>query len=156
MLTTLLAPPALCVKSGIDWFGRSYGRPSKDIVFRNITVGTGHGISVGSEMSGGVQNVTFEDIVMSETKAGPRIKSQRGRGGVIDGIVYRNIVASNVHTMVEFTLNYHSGLAPTNATATPVLRNVLLENSECGIGIVHVTTRPASPKPHMHSHLHRR
>ena len=32
--------------------------------------------------------------------------------------------------MISITLNYHSGLDPTNETATPKLRNVLLENLE--------------------------
>ena len=50
----------LCVKSGIDFFGQRYNRPSRDIVFRNITTGGGYGITIGSEVSGGVENVTFE------------------------------------------------------------------------------------------------
>ena len=44
---------ALCVKSGRDYEGRRYAHPSRDIVFRNIHVGTGHGITIGSESSGG-------------------------------------------------------------------------------------------------------
>ena len=59
---------------------------------------------------------------------GPRIKSERGRGGLVDGIVYRHIVARDVETAFSLTLNYASGIPPTNATATPRLRNVLLEN----------------------------
>jgi polygalacturonase len=50
----------LCVKSGIDFFGQRYNRPSRDIIFRNITTGGGYGITIGSEVSGGVENVTFE------------------------------------------------------------------------------------------------
>lgn len=79
---------ALCVKSGIDYFGRSYGRPAKDIVFRNNVIGTGHGITIGSEMSGGVQNVTFENIRMDHTGTGIRMKSMRGRGGEVKDVTY--------------------------------------------------------------------
>lgn len=50
----------LCVKSGLDFFGQRYNRPSRDIIFRNITTGGGYGITIGSEISGGVENVTFE------------------------------------------------------------------------------------------------
>ena len=71
---------ALCVKSGIDFFGRQYARPAKDIMFRRNTIGTGHGITIGSEMSGGVRNVTFEDVT-STGESGIRISSQPGRGG---------------------------------------------------------------------------
>ena len=119
---------ALCVKSGRDYDGRLYAHPSRDIVFRNIRVGTGHGITIGSESSGGVHNVTFENIEMTGTSSGPRIKSQRGRGGVVDGITYRNVTARNLGDMVQLTLNYHTGLSPTNKTATPVMRNVLIED----------------------------
>ena len=113
---------ALCVKSGIDFNGRHYAHPSRDIVFRNNRIGSGHGITIGSETSGSVFNVTFENIDMTGTINGPRIKSERGRGGVVDGITFRNIMAHDVRTMVSVTLNYHAGLAPTNKTATPVLR----------------------------------
>eukprot|EP00051_Salpingoeca_urceolata_P020689 m.313611 g.313611 ORF g.313611 m.313611 type:complete len:427 (-) comp19664_c0_seq11:3147-4427(-) len=119
---------ALCVKSGIDWFGRLYNRPSRDVVFRRIVVGHGHGLSIGSEMSGSIYNITFEDIVMKDTEIGPRLKSQRGRGGVVDGIVFRNITASNLNQMIQLTLYYHKGLDPTNATATPRFQNILLED----------------------------
>eukprot|EP01052_Picozoa_sp_SAG31_P016949 SAG31_NODE_1142_length_9696_cov_3.874232_3_plen_92_part_00 len=53
---------ALCVKSGYNWFGRQYGRPAKDILFRNNVIGTGHGITIGSEMSGGVENVRLQRL----------------------------------------------------------------------------------------------
>ena len=121
---------ALCVKSGIDYFGRKYGRPSKNIIFRNISVGNGHGISIGSESSGGVYNITFEDIRMSGTNRGPRIKSERGRGGTVSDITYRNISAKNLEAMISLTLNYASGLKPTNESATPRLKNILIENCQ--------------------------
>ena len=97
------------------------------MLFRNITVGTGHGVSIGSETSGGVRNITFTDITMSGTQRGPRMKSMRGRGGVVEDIVFRNMFAANVQQMVSLTLNYHTE-PPTNASATPVFRNILLQN----------------------------
>ena len=36
---------ALCVKSGVGYFGRAYGRPAKDILFRRNTIGAGNGIT---------------------------------------------------------------------------------------------------------------
>lgn len=117
----------LCVKSGIDFLGRTFGRRSENITFRNIVAGTGHGITVGSETSAGVRNVSFINITMQGTGAGPRIKSQRGRGGVVEDITYRNVSMHNVDTAFQVTLNYHAGLPPMNASATPVLRNVLFD-----------------------------
>ena len=124
---------AVCIKSGIDWFGRSYAHPSRDILIRNITVTAGHGISVGSETSGSIFNVTFENLRLSgdlhsgNLHNGPRVKSMRGRGGVIDGLVFRNMSVKGAQSGFSLTLNY--GSAPrTNASATPRLTNVLLEN----------------------------
>ena len=47
---------------------------------------------------------------------------------MIDGITYRNVTAHNVDEMISVNLNYHTGLKPTNKTATPVMKNVLIEN----------------------------
>ena len=65
---------------------------------------------------------------MKNTLRGPRIKSERGRGGTVENIIYRNITANNVQEMISFTLNYASGLKPTNESATPKLRNIWVDD----------------------------
>ena len=90
----------LCVKSGIDWFGQQYNRPSRDIIFRNITTGNGYGLTIGSEVSGGVDNVTFEDITVMHQTAGIHIKAPAGRGAYVRDIVYRNIHLVNVRQCI--------------------------------------------------------
>lgn len=123
---------ALCVKSGIDYFGRAYGRASKDIVFRNNVIGTGHGITIGSEMSGGIRNVTFENITMAHTGTGIRMKSMRGRGGEVSDITYRNINMLEIDGQcVQMTLNYGKA-DPTNTSATPVFDGIVIEDVYCG------------------------
>jgi polygalacturonase len=125
---------ALCVKSGIDYFGRRYGRPSKNILFRNNVIGTGHGITIGSETSGGVENVTFDNITMDHTGTGIRMKSMRGRGGEVNNITYRNINMKEIDgECIQMTLNYKKA-APTNKTATPIFDNILIENVVCEKG----------------------
>ena len=126
---------ALCVKSGIDWFGRQFARPAKNIMFRRNVIGRGHGITIGSEMSGGVSNVTFEDITMDQTGTGVRMKSERGRGNVVEDVTYRRIDMKDIDGQcVQVTLNYAKGIKPTNKTATPVFRNILLEDVRCDKG----------------------
>eukprot|EP00936_MAST-01D_sp_MAST-1D-sp1_P000926 g926.t1 len=123
---------ALCVKSGIDYFGRRAALPARDIVFRRNMIGTGHGITIGSETSGSVFNVTFEDITMDNTGTGIRMKSQRGRGGIVQGVTYRNIDMKSIGGQcVQITLNYHAGLEPTNATATPQFKDITLQDVHC-------------------------
>jgi polygalacturonase len=118
---------AIAVKSGYNWFGRVFGRPSRNITFRNMRVGTGHGISVGSEMSAGVYDVLLENLVLNGTGTGPRIKSERGRGGLVANITYRNITLIDVGAAWQVTEYYINPPPPTNASATPTFRNITLE-----------------------------
>lgn len=87
---------AVAIKSGEDEEGRARSIPSRDITVQHLTVHGGHAISVGSEMSGGVYNVMFTDITFDGRNNGfgvgsARIKTQRGRGGVVDGVTFQNI-----------------------------------------------------------------
>ena len=119
---------AIAIKSGIDYFGRLFDEPSRDIIYRNNIIEQGHGLSIGSETSGSIYNVTFENLSMKGTKRGPRIKSCRGRGGHINNIVFRNITGQELETSISFDFNYDKSKAPTNESATPHLSDILLEN----------------------------
>lgn len=126
---------AIAIKSGRNWYGRTFGRPSSNITVRDSTFGTGHGLSIGSEMSGGVYNVLFDNVTSgfgadgAALATGARIKSERGRGGLVANVTFRNVSLRNIDGQaVQFTMNYDPGLPQTNATATPTLRNVTLEN----------------------------
>ena len=80
---------AIAFKSGLNWAGRTFGRPTRNVTFRNMRIGTGHGVAIGSEMSANVTDVLFENFVCEGTSIGPRIKTQRGRGGVVRNIMFR-------------------------------------------------------------------
>ena len=76
--------------------------------------------------------VTYEDILLNGTYIGIRMKSQRGRGGVVSDILYRNIKMLNIATdCIRLNLNYHPDLNRTNASATPIFRDIRLENIDC-------------------------
>lgn len=81
------------MKSGWDQYGIAYGRPSRDITIRRVTGSSSFaGIAVGSETSGGVENVLAEHITLFNMGVGIHLKTNIGRGGVI-----RNITVSNVY-----------------------------------------------------------
>eukprot|EP01043_Picozoa_sp_COSAG02_P012034 COSAG02_NODE_456_length_21968_cov_13.528145_4_plen_423_part_00 len=124
---------AIAMKSGIDYWGRLYNRSTRDVIVRNVTIAAGYGLAIGSETSGGVINVTFEDITVLHETAGIHIKTQRGRGGVIDGITYRNIQLVNVRQCILIGVGT-GGLPLTNASATPIVRNIVFENVHCSVG----------------------
>lgn len=118
---------AIAIKSGLNWFGREFGRPAQNLTFRNLRIGTGHGISIGSEMSANVTDVLFENISLDGTSTGPRIKSERGRGGLVANVLYRNVSMVNVSSVFQITEYYINPPPPTNASATPHFRNITLE-----------------------------
>jgi len=95
------------LKSGRDEPGRRLGRPDEDITITNCVMDRGHGgVTIGSEMSGGVRNVTVSNCVFRGTDIGIRIKTQRGRGGVVEGVAVNNIVMQDVPVPFVVTMFY--------------------------------------------------
>eukprot|EP01084_Bolivina_argentea_P185581 320019_1 len=114
----------IAIKSGKDADGRAVGIPSNNITIIDMVFGTGHGISIGSEMSGNVTNVLFANFAMDKTKTGPRIKSQKGRGGMVSNIVYQNITMKDVSTGISVSEYYNSG-----ATGVPpIFKDIVMIN----------------------------
>ena len=64
--------------------------------FENLTCVHSHGLTLGSEMSGGIHDILFKNISVGEAFAAVRIKSARGRGGYIKDVVYEDIRAGSV------------------------------------------------------------
>jgi polygalacturonase len=83
----------MAIKSGRDADGRRVNVPCQNLVIENCDFANGHGgITIGSEMTGGVQNVYARDLTMNSAnlQAGHRIKTNTLRGGyVLNTNVYR-------------------------------------------------------------------
>jgi hypothetical protein len=90
----------IAIKSGLDDDGRRVGFDSADIVIQSCTVldSNGAGVAIGSEMSGGVRNVVISNCAFANVLWGVRIKTTRGRGGVVENIHVSNLVIRNART----------------------------------------------------------
>lgn len=99
---------AICIKSGKDEQGRMRGIPCENIIIKNNIVYHGHGgVTVGSEMSGGVRNMHVSDCTFIGTDVGLRFKSNRGRGGVVENIYISDIRMLDIPTFaISFNLYY--------------------------------------------------
>ncbi len=87
----------ICIKSGRDEEGRRRGVPTENIIVRNSTVFHGHGgFVIGSEMSGGVNNIYVTNCNFLGTDVGLRFKTARGRGGVVENIYISDINMTNI------------------------------------------------------------
>jgi len=101
------------LKSGRDEPGRKMGKPDENITITNCVMLKGHGgVTIGSEMSGGVRNVVVTNCVFQGTDVGIRIKSQRGRGNVVEGLTASNIVMQDVRSAFTITTFYQGSDKP--------------------------------------------
>lgn len=121
------------LKSGRDELGRKMGRPDENITIANCVMFHGHGgVTIGSEMSGGVRNVVVTNCVFVGTDVGIRVKSQRGRGGVVEGVSVSNIVMHDVPSPFVITTFYTGGDKPDEVhpvdDGTPRYRDMLFSN----------------------------
>ena len=110
---------AICIKSGKDADGRRHARKCRNLIIDNCTVYHGHGgFVVGSEMSGGVENISVSNCRFMGTDVGLRFKSTRGRGGLVKDIWCRDIYMKDiVAEAVTFNL-YYAGVAATERKET--------------------------------------
>jgi polygalacturonase len=96
------------IKSGIETESQELLVPCENITITNCTMVHGHGgIVIGSEMSGGVRNVVISNCVFVGTDRGIRLKSRRGRGGIVEDIRASNIVMTDVLCPFTMNLYYH-------------------------------------------------
>ncbi len=98
----------MAIKSGKMYMGKTYKTPANHHTIRNDLFQDGHGaIVLGSEVGGGIENLSVCQCVFKRTDRGLRIKSRRGRGkdSIIDGVLFENIKMENVIT--PFVLNMY-------------------------------------------------
>lgn len=137
---------AICIKSGKDEDGRRRGLPTENVIIDNCKVFQGHGgFVVGSEMSGGVRNISVSNCQFLGTDVGLRFKSRRGRGGVVENIYVNNINMFDIATESFLFDLYYGGKSASEALedgdetpaesvaysvdeTTPVFRNIYVKN----------------------------
>ena len=124
----------IAIKSGRNRDGRERNMPSKNIIIRNCEMKNGHGgVVVGSEISGGCQNVYAHDCVMDSPNLDRvlRIKTNSCRGGIIENINVRNITVGQCG---EAVLKINTDYEPKEVCCRgfyPIVRNVTMENVTC-------------------------
>jgi polygalacturonase len=113
----------IAIKAGKKVAGREFA--CEDIAVTDCTFLHGHGMSIGSETAGGVHDVTVKNCTFENTENGIRIKSQRGKGGVVENISYSDITMKNVDPAITLTCYYAY-----NSAKDPVQQSVPKKDSE--------------------------
>ena len=103
----------IAIKSGWDEYGYDVGIPSRNITVRDVNITTTcAAFAIGSEMSGGVVDVTVEGARFYDATAGVHIKSGAGRGGFVRNISFSNVTMENC--FFGFMMDMVSTKAPRN------------------------------------------
>lgn len=123
----------VAINSGMNEDGWRVGRPCENIVIRNCHMSEGHGaIAIGSGMSGGVRNVYVRDCRFTGGDHGIRLKSMRGRGGVVENVHFENIQMSGLRfEAIVLNMFYGSSTAASRSNAPPIFRDIYIKNVTC-------------------------
>jgi DNA sulfur modification protein DndE len=138
----------ICIKSGRDAEGRKRGMPTQDVIVNNCVVYHAHGgFVVGSEMSGGTNNMFISNCTFIGTDIGLRFKTTRGRGGVVENIFVNNVNMKDIVAEAILFDMYYMAKDPvvlagekreppkvefkTVDESTPIFRNFYFRNITC-------------------------
>ncbi len=123
----------IAVKSGRNADGRRLNVPAENIIIRNCTMKDGHGgITIGSEISGGVRNLFAEHCRLDSPHLDTalRIKNNAMRGGLLENLYFRNIEVGQVaRAVITIDFNYEEG---EKGQFTPVVRNFVVKDLKSG------------------------
>ena len=117
----------IAIKSGQDKAGRDFNRSSANITVENVRVLYGDGLSIGSEMSGGVHDIIFRNIKLGDVLHPLRIKTGYGRGGAVYNVLYENITLAKLGEIsgTGITIDeFDSNIVPNASHSKPGWPNV--------------------------------
>ncbi|KAJ8875765.1 hypothetical protein PR048_023664 [Dryococelus australis] len=99
--------------------------PSRHISVLNNHFGTGHGMSIGSEITYGASDITVSGLTLDGTTNGLRIKSNTFRGGLVTGVTYSDVCMRSVKNPILLNMEYGSNIV---GNLTPEFRNITFTN----------------------------
>jgi polygalacturonase len=122
----------IAIKAGRNRDGRRVATPSENIVIRGCRMKDGHGgLTIGSEMSGGVRNVFVENCNLDSPnlEQALRFKTNAMRGGTIEHIYFRNITVGQVsNAVLQVDFQYEEG---EKGPEKPIVRDIHIQNVTC-------------------------
>jgi polygalacturonase len=109
--------------------------PSKNITITDCDFHHGHGVSIGSEIAGGVQNVRVERVKFTGSDQAIRIKAARDRGNDVSNISFKDITMDGVTKASISISEYYPKVMPSGPVdaepvgrLTPHFHNIRIEN----------------------------
>ncbi len=120
----------IAIKSGKNPEGNVVNRPTENVWIVDCRFQRGHGISIGSEMSGGVRNVLVQDCVAGALLNGFQIKATKDRGSVVENVTVRDCDLQMISVLTALAYNNDGEPAP----EPPIFRNFRFVNLDLSGG----------------------
>jgi polygalacturonase len=123
----------VAINSGMNEDGWRVARPCENILIHNCHMSEGHGaVAIGSGMSGGVRNVYVHDCSFTGGDQGIRLKSMRGRGGIVENIYFENIKMAGLRReAIVLNMFYGSSTVASRSVTPPLFRHIHIKNVNC-------------------------
>ena len=115
---------SIAIKSGKNAEGERIARPTKNVKVFSCKGYAGHGMAIGSEMSGGVEDVHVWDCDFLNTTRGIHIKTDKGRGGYVKNVKVDNCSFSGICISMAYGDNNDGE----SAKKLPVFENFVFKN----------------------------
>jgi len=114
----------IAIKSGKNPEGFYINKPSKKVYISYCSFIQGHGISIGSEMSGGVEDVIIRDCIAGHLKYGMQIKVTKERGGYVKNVSVKDCDLQSIRIFTSVPYNNDGKPAP----LSPYIQNLSFIN----------------------------
>jgi exo-poly-alpha-galacturonosidase len=102
----------IAIKSGKNPEGFFVGKPTKNVRITDCDFKRGHGISIGSEMSGGVSDVLVQDCKAGALLHGMQIKGTKERGGYVKNVTVADCQLLQITVFSSVNYNNDGEAAP--------------------------------------------
>lgn len=114
----------IAIKSGKNPEGFYVGKPTRNVRITDCDFKRGHGISIGSEMSGGVSDVLVQDCKAGNLLNGMQIKGTKERGGYVKNVTVTDCKLMKITVFTVLGYNNDGEAAP----EVPVFENFVFRN----------------------------
>ncbi|GAA4728770.1 glycoside hydrolase family 28 protein [Flavisolibacter ginsenosidimutans] len=114
----------IAIKSGKNPEGFFVAKPTKNVRITDCDFKRGHGISIGSEMSGGVSDVLVQNCKAGALLHGMQIKGTKDRGGYVKNVTVADCQLLQI--TVFSAVNYNNDGEP--APEVPTFENFVFKN----------------------------
>ena len=127
----------ITMKSGRNQDGRRINIPTENVIARNNIIKNGRGgLTIGSEMSGGANNIFMKDCQINSKKLNRafRIKGSEVRGGYVRNIFVKDVQIDTVGGGPVLNIDLHYKVREAERDGNlylPKIENVFIQNVSC-------------------------